>query len=86
MLHRHTLVILESADNRDMKNTLYISLGALLIASQAMAATAYYAGRQENVTTVTGQMAIKCLYQYNGQKFWETFVGQYTCPMSVEVQ
>jgi hypothetical protein len=58
---------------------------ALLLASSAFAATAYFTGRQEYVTTVTGQMAIKCQYEYLGQKFWKVFKAS-TCPLSIEVE
>lgn len=50
----------------------------------AMAATAYFTGRQEMVQTVTNQMGWKCQYQYAGNYFWRTFLGQ--CPASIEVQ
>jgi hypothetical protein len=53
-------------------------------AAPAMAATAFFTGRQEQVQTVTYQSAWKCEYSYNGQKFWQ--VHKTSCPSSVEVQ
>lgn len=47
-------------------------------------ATAYWTGRQTQVTTVTYKMAWNCEYRYNGQTFWRIF--GYTCPLSVQVQ
>ncbi len=61
-----------------------LTLAALALCTQALAATAFFTGRQEQVQTVTYQMGWRCWYNYNGQIFSRVFVG--TCPMSVEVQ
>jgi hypothetical protein len=63
-------------------------IAALLLfsATAAYAATAYWTGRSEFVTTVTYQQGIKCEYDYFGNKFWKTFVRQSSCPSSVEVE
>lgn len=69
-----------------MKST---TLGAALIsgvaaAMTAQAATAYWTGRQEQVTTVTYKIAWNCEYDYLGQKIWRVFLN--SCPSSIEVQ
>lgn len=56
----------------------------LLASSYAFAATAYWTGRQEQVQTVTYQIAWNCEYNYAGQVFWRVYQG--SCPSSVEVQ
>lgn len=57
----------------------------LLTATIYATATAYWTGKVEYVTTVTGQRAVSCQYDYAGQKFWKTFSGG-TCPSSIEVR
>lgn len=60
---------------------------ALLIvasAAPAFAATAFFTGRQEQVQTVTYQIAWRCEYHYNGQSIWQIFQG--SCPSSIQVQ
>jgi hypothetical protein len=47
---------------------------------------AYFTGRSEMVTTVTGKAAMKCQYEYSGTKFWRLFPGLGVCPMSVEIE
>lgn len=60
------------------------AVAALLAASgQAYAALAFWTGKQEQVQTVTYQMAWRCEYNYNGQLFWKVF--KTSCPSSVEV-
>jgi hypothetical protein len=66
-----------------MKKPIF-ALTIALAAAPAFAATAYFTGRQEQVTTVTGQVAWKCEYNYAGQTFWRVF--QNSCPSRVEVQ
>ena len=66
-----------------MRKSLLIIIAALATNS-AFAATAYWTGRQEQVQTVTYQMAWKCEYNYAGQTFWRVF--QTSCPSSIEVQ
>lgn len=66
-----------------MKTTIAALLIALL-ASPAYAAMANFTGRQEQVRTVTNQMAWKCQYHYLGQYFWQ--IHQTSCPSMVEVQ
>ncbi len=63
-----------------------IALLLVLLAAtgSAYAATAFWTGRQEQVQTVTYQMAWKCEYNYAGQTFWQVFQG--SCPSSIEVQ
>lgn len=60
------------------------ALALIAVATAAQAATAFFTGRQEMVTTVTFQQAWRCEYNYNGQKFWQLHQG--SCPSSVEVQ
>ena len=63
-----------------------ISISLLFVfASNAWAATAYFTGRQEQVTTVTGQQASNCEYRYMDKTFWKVF-EIYACPMSIEIQ
>lgn len=50
----------------------------------AYAVTAFFTGQMHQVQTVTYQMAWSCQYNYAGQTFWKTFIGN--CPTSVEVQ
>ena len=59
-------------------------LVTLLVSSHAIAATAFFTGRQEMVQTVTYKMVWRCQYNYNGQLFWRLF--EMSCPASVEVQ
>lgn len=61
------------------------ALVATLFSLSAHAATAYWTGRSEYVTTITGRMGISCEYSYFGRTFWRTFV-QSACPTSVQVQ
>jgi hypothetical protein len=61
-----------------------VVLIATLLSSSAFAATAYWTGRQEMVTTVTYKMGWNCEYQYAGKKFWLVFTGR--CPSSVDVE
>jgi len=51
----------------------------------AYAATAYWTGKMERVTTVTYQQGVKCEYRYLSQTFWQTFTGG-VCPQSIEIQ
>ena len=68
-----------------MKRALWIVLLAGLLAStSAFAAQAFWTGRQEMVTTVTGKSAWKCWYNYNGQIF--TAIFKTSCPSSIEIQ
>jgi hypothetical protein len=60
-----------------------VLLVLLLWPLSSQAATAFWTGRQEMVTTVTYQQAWKCEYAYAGQKFWRVF--KTSCPSSVEV-
>ena len=61
-----------------------IAIAVALAATAAQAATAFFTGRQEMVTTVTYQQAWNCQYNYAGQIFWRVY--QNSCPSSVEVQ
>jgi hypothetical protein len=61
-----------------------VLVAGLLVSSYALAATAYWTGRQEQVVTVTQQIAWNCEYDYAGQRFWRVF--QTACPSSIEVQ
>jgi hypothetical protein len=65
-----------------MKRT-FAFLALMLVAAPAVAALAFWTGRQEMVQTVTYQMAWNCEYNYNGQLFWRVFQG--SCPSQVEV-
>ena len=63
----------------------FVAFVAVALAStSALAATAFWTGRSEMVTTVTYQQAWKCEYMYAGQKFWRVFKN--SCPSSVEVE
>jgi hypothetical protein len=55
-----------------------------LTCSYALAATAFFTGRQEMVQTVTYQMVWKCYYNYNGQIFTRLFKDG--CPSSIELE
>jgi hypothetical protein len=59
-------------------------LSLILLSAPAVAATAVWTGRQEQVQTVTGKSAWNCQYQYNGQYFWRIY--ETSCPSSIEVQ
>lgn len=62
----------------------YTMLAFIFAASNAFAAQAFWTGRMEFVTTVTGMAAWNCEYDYAGQTFWRVF--QNTCPANVQVQ
>lgn len=47
--------------------------------------TAYWTGKVDYITTVTGKQGVRCEYSYIGHKFWMTFAKS-SCPTSVEVQ
>lgn len=55
-----------------------------LASLQALAATAFFTGRQEMAQTVTYKTVWRCQYNYNGQLFWRLFES--SCPGTVEVQ
>lgn len=57
---------------------------AILSSTLAHAATAYWTGRSEYVTTVTYRSGVRCEYDCLGTRFWRVFVGA-SCPASVEV-
>lgn len=62
-------------------------LGTLLLLTTmtyATTGTAYWTGKVEYVTTITGQRGVSCEYDYLGKKFWKTFVRS-SCPSSIEV-
>lgn len=65
-----------------MKKLLALTILAATC-TYALAAAAFWTGRQEQVTTVTYQIAWGCEYNYLGQTFWRVFQG--SCPSSVEV-
>jgi len=69
-----------------MKLKMIAAVAALLASSAAFAATAYWTGKSEYVTTVTYKQGIKCEYNYAGNTFWRTFTGVSSCPSSVEVE
>lgn len=67
------------------------SLAALVVAVAVTASApafavivATFTGLQEQVQTVTGQIALRCQYDYFGQKFYRIFKVQ--CPSSIEVE
>lgn len=46
---------------------------------------AYFTGNQRSGVSATGQPMVTCEYKTgNGQRFWRSFGGTYTCPTSVE--
>ena len=60
-----------------MKNILAIAI--LMI-------PAYWTGKSETFTSVTGKPAIRCEYKVTSYPpFWRTFAG-WSCPTSVDVQ
>ncbi len=59
-------------------------VGLLAVAAPAFAASAFWTGKQEQIQTVTYQMAWRCEYNYNGQMLY--FVFKDRCPSSVQVQ
>ena len=63
----------------------FFAFFAFLAALNAHAATAYWTGRSEYVTTVTYRSGIACEYDYLGQTFWRVFTRG-VCPMSVYVE
>lgn len=69
--------------------TLLLLAGLLLLfvgdSALAYPVTAYFTGRQQNVTTMSGQFGVRCQYQYLNNYFWKTFTGG-ICPMNVEVE
>ncbi len=67
-----------------MKIKLIAAAGTLFYAASAFAATAFWTGRQEPVTTVTYQQAWRCFYNYNGQIVTQIF--SMSCPSSIEIQ
>jgi len=56
------------------------------IALPAYAATAFWTGNMEFVTTVTYQQGVRCEYNYAGNTFWRTFARRSSCPSKVEVE
>jgi hypothetical protein len=56
----------------------------ILVAAPALAATAFWTGKQRPVRTVTYQIAWNCQYHYKGQLFWRIFKN--SCPASVPVE
>lgn len=70
-----------------MKKAIIAVAAAATITASAPAfavIVATFTGLQEQVTTVTGQIAIRCQYDYFGQKFYRIFKAQ--CPSSIEVE
>lgn len=65
---------------------LAAGLAIALTGGQALAATAYWTGQMQHVTTVTYKQGVSCQYNYAGQTFWRTFTGTGSCPGSVQVQ
>ena len=66
------------------RSRVFALLVGMLISTSAFAAQAFWTGRQEMVTTVTGKSAWKCWYNYNGQIF--TAIFETSCPSSIEIQ
>ena len=69
-----------------MKALVSVALAIAIMAPlhSAFAATAFFTGKQEMVTTVTYQSAWRCEYNYLGHMMYFIFKG--TCPSTVEVQ
>ncbi len=63
-----------------------LAIVRILAATNAFAASAFWTGRMEFVTTVTYQQAIRCQYNYLGRTFWQLFSAGNSCPSSVEVE
>lgn len=80
----HLAAILENEPTTEIAMRKIIALVAILTFGQAFAATAYFTGNMNMVTTVTYQMGYNCEYNYAGKTFWMVFPS--FCPASVEVQ
>lgn len=52
--------------------------------TSGQAATAFWTGQEQQITTITHQQGWNCQYTYAGQTFWRVYVG--TCPASIAVQ
>jgi hypothetical protein len=59
-------------------------VAAIIFASNAFAATAYWTGKSEQVQTVTYKWVWRCEYRYLSQTFWR--LSESTCPSSIEIQ
>lgn len=68
-----------------MKKLLILIALVGLQVGPAHAATAYWTGQMEYVTTVTYKSGVRCQYNYAGNSFWRTFSGG-SCPSSIQVQ
>lgn len=66
-----------------MRRILFVCV-MFFAASSALAVMAIWTGRLEYVTTITGQQAVRCEYDYVGKRFWVTMSGG-ICPPSINV-
>ncbi len=62
-----------------------VLVAALFASSLAYAASAFWTGNVEYVTTATHKQGVRCEYNYLGNTFWRTFVGS-NCPSNVDVE
>lgn len=65
--------------------TITLLLSAL-VASSAFAASAFFTGKMEYVTTVTGKSAVRCEYNYLGKKYYQLFPASSSCPSFIEIE
>ncbi len=63
---------------------IIITATFLLLSTPAFAATAYFTGAMEPVTTITYQHAWRCEYTCRGFTFYKVFRNR--CPMQIEVE
>jgi hypothetical protein len=66
-----------------MKALIIAIILSATLSTTAQAATAFWTGNMEYVTTVTYQMGYNCQYNYAGNLFWRVFSSY--CPGTVEV-
>jgi hypothetical protein len=67
-----------------MKKIIIALALSILLATPAFAATAYWTGEMEFVTTVTGKHAYRCEYSCRGFTFTKIF--RHRCPTRIEVE
>jgi hypothetical protein len=63
---------------------LFIIAIFLTASFNSYAATAYWTGYIQFITTVTYKQGVECGYSYNGQIIYRVFLGG-SCPRSIEV-
>ncbi len=64
--------------------TLILAVAAFSQSHAAASDVAYFTGRMEQTTTITGTIGWNCEYDFRGQKFWLFFTN--LCPNMVVSQ